>query len=334
MAYEQFENFNFKEASLATLETADSIIREYRQKYDMGLTLRQLYYQFVARDLLENTQRNYNNLGTLITKGRKAGVIDWSGIHDEGRSAKRRWGDQTPEAVVDNISSLLIIDPWKDQDAYVEVWIEKHGMAGTISKVCDDRRVTWLTCGGYVSASEAYKGGKRFRQAAEAGKRPVLIHLGDHDPSGLDMTRDNGDRIGQFGRIGSFEYGYEDLSQISLDVQRIALNYPQIEEHSPPPNPAKMTDSRAADYVAEHGYSSWELDALSPDIIRDILDAAIMDYVSDYEEFTGTFEREERAKEHLDQLHGAWGDVTDFLDAREKAPGRIIDEINDILEEG
>lgn len=81
-------------------------------------------------------------------------------------------------------------------------------------------------------------------------ERRVILHLGDHDPSGIDMTRDISDRLELFGA--------------DVEVKRIALNWDQIDEFTPPPNPAKLSDSRAGAYIAEYGDESWELDALEP----------------------------------------------------------------------
>ncbi len=322
MAYETFETYNMRQGSLDTLEFADGIIREYKRDHDLSLTLRQLHYVFVSRNLYENTQQNYKNLGALITKGRRAGLIDWDGIHDEGRSARRVFGPQTPYSLLRFIEDRLIVDPWQDQDNYVEVWIEKHGMAGTISSVCNKHRVTYLTCGGYLSSSEAYSGGKRFAHAAERGKNCILIHLGDHDPSGLDMTRDNGQRANEYG-------GFMD----GVEIRRIALNYDQVEQYNPPPNPAKMTDTRADEYIAEHGDSSWELDALPPNIIRDILDDAVNDCIADPDAWNESFQTEEERKKHLSQLAGDWDNITRFLDALGVDDEATMESVNNVLAE-
>jgi len=87
-----------------------------------------------------------------------------------------------------------------------------------------------------------------------------ILYLGDHDPSGIDMTRDVLERLEMF-------------SECSIQVHRLALNMDQIDELNPPENPAKLTDSRASDYVKKYGESSWELDAIEPrrlaKIVRD-----------------------------------------------------------------
>jgi len=90
-------------------------------------------------------------------------------------------------------------------------------------------------------------------------QKVIVLHLGDHDPSGIDMTRDIEDRLDLFS-------GYADI-----EVRRIALTMEQIEKQQPPPNPAKVTDSRYAGYAAEYGDESWELDALEPQFISDLI---------------------------------------------------------------
>jgi hypothetical protein len=95
-----------------------------------------------------------------------------------------------------------------------------------------------------------------------------VIHLGDHDPSGIDMTRDNTDRLAMFARE-------------EVEVRRIALNMAQIIEYEPPPNPAKETDSRAEGYIAKYGAKSWELDALDPKVIDTLIENEIRDFIDE-----------------------------------------------------
>jgi hypothetical protein len=94
-----------------------------------------------------------------------------------------------------------------------------------------------------------------------------IIHLGDHDPSGVDMSRDIADRL-------ALMMGYEFEA---LDFRRIALNFDQIAQYKPPPNPAKSTDSRFAEYRTRFGKSSWELDALEPSVMASLITGAIRD---------------------------------------------------------
>jgi hypothetical protein len=139
-------------------------------------------------------------------------------------------------------------------------------------------------------------------------ERVVVLHLGDHDPSGLDMSRDIRERLQLF---ASGHLGWTDAQRI--EVRRIALNFDQVEEYDPPPNPAKLTDSRGAGYVAEHGYESWELDALEPRVLAGLIDEAIADVVDMdlLEERRGDQERE---RERLQAVSDQWDEVVDLLE--------------------
>lgn len=297
---ERFKEHNFQKSSLDRIAHANTIIAEYEAE-NLTLTLRQLYYQFVSRAYLENTERNYKALGNLISKGREAGLISWQAIEDRGRSALRVSGESDPRNVLYGLERKIIIDPWLGQDIYPEIWIEKDALTGTIESVCHEFRVTYLACKGYLSASEAWRGGKRFKAACEAGKRPVIIHLGDHDPSGLDMSRDNQSRCSLFSRH-------------DVEIRRIALNMDQIEQYRPPPNPAKESDTRAHEYRQSYGNSSWELDALEPRVISNLVRQHLQDCITDQAAWDDVKTQEDEAKTHLKELYWKWPAVVELLE--------------------
>jgi hypothetical protein len=155
------------------------------------------------------------------------------------------------------------IDLWADQPVRPEVWVEKAALEGVVGTICGELRVDYFACRGYNSQSEQWRAGRRFARYLGKGQRPMVFHLGDHDPSGIDMTRDNRDRLGLFA-------GYP------VQVVRLALNMDQVERYRPPPNPAKTTDARFADYQQQFGDESWELDALPPETIRDLIKDAVL----------------------------------------------------------
>jgi hypothetical protein len=150
-------------------------------------------------------------------------------------------------------------DVWTSQPYRPEVWIEKDALTGVIEGVSEEFRVPWFSCRGNVSDSEMYAAGKRF--ARIVGQVPIVLHLGDHDPNGLDMTRDIQDRLVMFARR-------------EIRVQRLALNLDQTD--GLPPNFAKETDSRFASYVQQFGTTDcWELDALAPNVISNLVRAGL-----------------------------------------------------------
>ena len=259
---EKFIEKNFRPASLAIISTANDIIAEYRAQ-GFILTLRQLYYQFVARALIPNTERSYKRLGSIINDGRLAGQIDWDAIEDRTRNLKGNLHLDNPRDAIETVRDQYGIDMWANQDTHVEVWIEKNALVGVIDSVCKELDVPYFACIGYVSQSEQWRAYRRH----SSQERTIVLHFGDHDPSGIDMTRDNQERLDLFhGRTGITE------------VKRIALNMDQVDEYGPPPNPAKVTDSRFDGYREQYGSESWELDALEPSVLVDLIRTEVDNY--------------------------------------------------------
>ncbi len=268
---ETFQPKNFSPAHQRIIYHANDIIEEY-QAQGFTLTLRQLYYQFVSRDLIPNTPRDYKNLGVIISLARLAGEIDWDAIEDRGRNLNKPMTFINPAERIQVAAYNYQLNPWLLQDNYVEVWVEKEALIGVIEGVCRELRVPYFACKGYTSQSEMYSAGKRLLSKIEDGKKATIIHLGDHDPSGMDMTRDVNDRLVQFAGIPQYE---------DLKVRRIALNTDQVKQYAPPPNPAKLTDTRATKYIKQFGNKSWELDALSPEVISTLIRKHISGFIDE-----------------------------------------------------
>lgn len=304
---------NFRASSLEVIERANAIIAEYAA-LGFDLTLRQLYYQFVSRDWLANKDTEYDRLGALISDARLAGLIDWNAITDRTRNLRQLSAWESPASIIDAAAQGYHIDLWKGQRYYVEVWVEKDALIGVIARVCERWDVPYFSCRGYTSQSEMWVAARRLALRQQGFRVPLVIHLGDHDPSGLDMTRDIEDRLAAFIT--------HDLGRSRLVINRIALNMDQVEQYRPPPNPAKLTDARAAGYIEEHGESSWELDALRPDVIDDLIETAILDVLDTkrYEarQVLQTLQRRELtyAAQHWDDLRREF-DLSDVKGSEE-----------------
>lgn len=301
MPFRTYVDREFRPDALGIIDHANAIITDYQQQgYD--LTLRQLYYQFVSRDLLSNKQSEYKRLGSVVNDARLAGRIDWHAIVDRTRNLRGGAHWNSPGDVVNSAALGYSIDKWKPQDVRVEVWIEKDALVGVLEVCCPSEDVNYFSCRGYTSQSEMWSAARRIGGYIGNGQRVVILHLGDHDPSGIDMTRDITDRITMFLAIDEFgsESGLEPDYYASdvgnwFTVNRIALNMHQIRLYNPPPNPAKLTDSRAIDYVSKYGASSWELDALDPATLVELIRNAIDDLRDDSEWNTA------KAKEALER---------------------------------
>lgn len=295
---EQFREINFRSSSLQQIDTVNRIVSDY-SRIGLRLTLRQLYYQFVSRGYIENSDKAYKALGKVVNNGRLAGLIDWSAIEDRTRNldAPPHW--RNPEEIIRGAAHSYQEDLWRGQPHRVEVWVEKEALAGVIEQACEEYRVPFLSCRGYLSQSEAYAAGKRLARYGNKGQNPVIIHLGDHDPSGIDMSRDNEDRLREF-------------SGSSLTFRRIALNMDQVEEHRPPPNPAKITDSRAMGYIDEYGPESWELDALEPELLIDLVKSTIRQYMVQ-DTWKDRTEAEATNRALIKECYQEWDAVSDFI---------------------
>lgn len=268
---EAFIEKRFSKESQAMITTVNRILGEYAtQGYD--LSLRQLYYQLVARGHIENSVQSYKRIGNLVNDARLAGLVDWNMIRDRGRVKVTPSHWDSPADILDSAAHSFRIDKWADQDCYVMVMVEKQALEGVLIPVCRQLDVAFMANKGYSSSSALYELGKNFGGQIDS-KRVVVLYLGDHDPSGIDMTRDVRERLNLFA-------GYTVEDEI-VEVDRLALNYDQVEALNPPPNPAKETDARFEGYVREFGDTCWELDAIEPNQLAGIVTEAVQRYRDD-----------------------------------------------------
>jgi len=293
----------FRGKSLQMIDDANSIIDSYREQ-GLTLTLRQLYYQFVSRDLLPNKQENYKKLGSIINDARLAGLIDWEAIEDRTRNLSKNSHWDSPGDAIDSVAYWYKIDNWEGQEWQPEVWIEKEALAGVLEGPCGKLDVPFFACRGYTSQSEMWSASQRLmRYKSSFGRKPVIIHLGDHDPSGIDMTRDIVDRMNIF---------FDGHGKSRPEVVRIALNMDQIEVFNPPPNPAKKTDSRFLSYEEKFGGESWELDALEPRVLVDLITKTVKKYRDD-DIYNKRVKHQEKEREGLRVAASRWEDIQNFL---------------------
>lgn len=291
-----YKSVNFRAESLRLIELINGVIEEYTdQGYD--LTLRQVYYQLVARGFIPNNERSYKNVGNLINDARLAGLIDWYAIQDRTRKIRRNSHWSSPQDIMGSVVYSYAIDTRLTQPIYTEVWVEKDALIGIVQDIASKLDVPCFSCRGYVSASEMWGAAQRFI-TQEHKERRVILHLGDHDPSGKDMSRDIAERLELFGA--------------DVEVQRIALNYDQIEEFSPPPNPTKLTDSRAVGYIEQFGYSCWELDALEPRILTNLISTEV-EALTDMDELLYQQKIQSTQKQDLVLVRDYWDEAVSHL---------------------
>jgi hypothetical protein len=327
-----YRDYNFKPSTLQTIRQANEIAAEYGRQ-GFSLTLRQLYYRFVARDLIPNTMRSYKNLGNAINNARYAGMFDWSLITDRTRNAGGGDSGYTPghpEEVID--PAYYHVTQWEGQSNRVEVWVEKDALIDVIQQGARGLRAITFSCRGYTSSSEVWAAAQRIEGylRQRSVEKVTILHLGDHDPSGIDMTRDIDTRLKEF-----IEYDMPGTyvgPGGDVEIRRIALNMDQIEQYDPPPNPAKETDSRFEGYIQQYGEESWELDALEPNVLVALIRTNIRPLIDD-EKWEARARITAEGQATLQAVRDNYEEIITDLGERGLLPEPEVEELEDEDEE-
>jgi hypothetical protein len=250
----------------------------------LRLTLRQLYYQLVSKNVVPNTEKSYKALGNLVSDGRLAGLIDWDAIEDRNREPVI-WAEyENVQELVEETQYRYRLPRWEGQDNYVELWVEKAALAGVLRPLASKYHVTLMVNRGYSSAS------RPCTRAPSASRS-----TGTGTPSSSTWgTTTQAERTW----CATSTTGSSCSAVHGIDVRKLALTMEQVREYDPPPNPAKMTDSRAAKYVEEHGADSWEVDALNPTILAEIIETAFQS-VTDMDMMNEVIRKEKKERKHL-----------------------------------
>jgi hypothetical protein len=185
----QYKKGRLESKTSVLIEEANLIIEAWMEN-GFDLTLRQLHYQLVSRGKYENTQQNYNKLKYALVRARMMGIVDWAAIVDRTRSLRSIKHYDSAEDRFGLIHDGYAENLWDQQVNYVEVWIEKDALVGTIRKTCNAYDVPYFSCRGNSSTTALHEALERLMLKEQDGYQPVIIFLSDHDPTGLDMERD------------------------------------------------------------------------------------------------------------------------------------------------
>lgn len=264
------------------------------QAYDKGvLTIRGLHYRLVSRGMT-NSMQHYKRVVAAMIKARWEGLVDFDVFSDNDRETIG-FTDYQSTNVDSSVSyakrqlrawmTHYSKNRWENQLYYPEVFIEKKALQGVFGKPCDKMEVALSPCKGYPSLTFLYDASKRFQEAKEAGKIPIILYFGDYDPSGEDIPR-------------SIQENLIDLG-IKVEVRRISLLEEQVIEWNLPPAPAKKTDSRTANW---EGLGQVELDAVEPNKLQRLCLDSINE-LFDEEAYSELMEAEESERtEYQSQL--------------------------------
>lgn len=307
IAFEQ--KLRMSKSNKIRLGQINSIIEEYTAK-NYKLTLRQLYYQLVSRNLIANEVKEYSKLGELLTKGRMCGIVDWDSIEDRVRIPYLQYYTSSPEDAIQDSVSNFKLDRMKNQNCHIELWVEKDAISNVLKRKTQYYHIHLMVNRGYSSTTAMFDSYERFVWKIRQGKKVTVLYLGDHDPSGLDMVRDIEDRIKNmlkshptphiFGSANFIDSDLEieDYIDQMFEIKQIGLTTEQVKFYNPPPNPTKIKDPRAKQYIKNFGMTSWEVDALNPEILHKIIEDEV-ESIIDKQAFDDLLEFEEREKNRL-----------------------------------
>ena len=263
------------------IENSIDIVREYERGV---LTIRGLHYQLVSIGMT-NDMAHYKRVVNAMIEARWGNDIDFEAFSDHDRSMigitesevtdvfdKIRQGKNQVELWMSNYSK----NRWENQPYYPEIFIEKKALQGVFQSVCQTNAISLGACKGYPSLTFLNDAAKRFIEAEENGKRPIILYFGDYDPSGEDIPR-------------SIEENIKRLGCESIEIRRIALMEHQVIEWKLPHAPTKVGDSRTANW---DGLGQVELDAVKPDKLQRLCQESI-DEIFDEELYEQLNEDEE-----------------------------------------
>ena len=238
----------FQEKTLRIIETARTVLAAHNP-----MTVRQVYYQLVSRQVVENNRNRYQAVSDAIVKARQQGMISWEWIEDRLRRPRKvsMWADLA--AFSDVAARAYRRDVWATQPVYVEVWLEKDALSGLFEDTLEPYGVTLNVGRGFDGWSSIKNAAERYLKRDEDSIDVTVLYFGDFDPSGEDMVRSLRDRLAYF--------------DSRPEIVKCALTMSDIERYKLPPDFAKKTDSRAAKFIAKHGVVSVELDALPADVL-------------------------------------------------------------------
>ena len=220
------------------------------------MTVRQVFYQATVRSIIEKTEAGYTKVQTDLALMRRAGELPYEWLADNTRWQRKPRTFNSVEEALKQTAQLYRKNLWVSADAYVEIWLEKDALAGVVWPVTAAYDVPLMVARGYASLSFLHTAAEFINDLTVPA---YIYHLGDYDPSGVNAAE-------------KIEQTLRELAPYAeIYFVRIAVTPGQIQEWNLPTRPTKASDTRAKNF----GEISVELDAIEPEVLRTIVEAAI-----------------------------------------------------------
>jgi len=260
-------------------------------KAEHPMTVRQLFYRLVSASVISNDRANYQLVSRLMTKARDDGRCEFDWIVDRSRP------EYAPNVFTDAAEYARTVkrsyrkDYWSNQPEYVEAWVEKDAIIGSIEDVTDDLGITVRVGRGFLSTTKAHEIAEHFKSI----DKPITVfYLGDHDPSGRDIERDLYKRIRTYG--------------CDFTLRRLAIHKADIRKFHLPPLRIKDGDSRSTAFRKKHGEQCVELDSLPPTELRKRIGDAV-DNLIDVELWNRAVDVEEAELASIQSFADKWSEL-------------------------
>jgi hypothetical protein len=220
------------------------------------ITVRGVAYKLFVRNLIPSMDTNdVRRVSRLLLAAREEDTIPWEWIVDETRELERASTWDSPEQYANAVARSYRLDNWNQQPHRVEVWSEKGTIRGVLQPVLDQYAVGFRVMHGFGSATAVHEVAEHFD-----GRPLIILYVGDYDPSGMYMSECD------------LPTRFEKYAGHHVDLRRIALKKPKHTRHLPWfPAADKKDDPRYAWFVANCGDQCWELDAMDPNALRDLV---------------------------------------------------------------
>lgn len=307
-----FASWKPQKRTLSVLEDIETVLEEYREY--LPLTIRQIFYRLVGKGY-PKSETFYSNVQETLNRARRCGRISFSSIRDDGvsRQGGESMGYDSPEDYYrtnEELSNFYSRSWHDDQPAFVRVLAEAAGMVPMIGRAVRPFRVGVASSSGFDSLTvkhDLYSDAKE--RMRDFGQTTTLLHLGDHDPSGVSLFESMAEDFDTFGA----DEGFDGL----IEVRRVALTPEQIlgVGIATKPDEVKPTDSRSKSFIERGLEPAAQLEAIPPDTLSEIVRQAVKDSL-DLDILTASREKEQReydaVQSKLDQVNLVLRDAFDL----------------------
>lgn len=293
-----FARWNPSAEASTIVGQAQSVLNEYRSYGPM--TARQIFYRLVGQYEYAKTEKAYKRLCEILVRARRAQLINFGDIRDDGTVIAGGGGFESTEsawATIGYIAKDFTLNRMVNQPHHIELWCEAAGMVPMLENAVSEWNVSVYSTGGFSSVTVTHQIAQRVaHKSSEEGKDTVFLHIGDYDPSGVSIYNSMDEDI------SSFLYGYGKFGKFA--AYRVALTEEQVIDLDIPTAPPKYTDTRSANWEGETA----QCEAIPPDILTKMARDAVEQYI----DMEALAEREGQEADGRAQMRDKLEDVIDF----------------------